>query len=211
MVRRERCRTGALAATMLLAAGCGSPNHDNSTPRERERAEALAQAQSVLRAPEILVVAAAARQRAAPAKSCVLTVAQGRGEGAGKCTILKRPVHPRAFTVVAPGDVIEIAVPGAKIIKRPGCTDPRECGGWVVVRRAGCRRGKVASFPLSRARTRWRVGLAPGAYELTISVDFETPEALTGDATAIAGLLVAEGATLRVASGTRITRTCGAG
>ena len=210
-MRRERCRALALAVAALVAAGCGSTDRGASTSGERERVDTLAVAQSVLRAPEIFLVTEAGRQRAAPAKSCVLTVAQGRGEGAGKCTIPKRPVRARAFTVVRPGDVVEIAVPGAKIIRRPGCTDRRECGGWAVVRRAGCRRGEVASFPVPRALTRWPVRLEFGAYELTVSIDFETPDALTGDAAAVAGLLVAERASPRVITGARTSRRCARG
>ena len=147
-------------------------------------------AKALLVPPPIFLVSKAGRQRAAPGKSCVLTVGQGRGEGAAECRLPRRPVRPKEISVVRPGETVRVVIPGAAIVRRPGCVGRHECGGWATVRPLGCKTEEVAFFELAGSETRWRAALAPGAYELDISVDFETEEALTGDASAVAGLRV---------------------
>jgi hypothetical protein len=198
----------ALLAVASLFAGCGSSeNGAADAQRKAESASTLAQAQSILRPPEIYLLASAGRQHATPAKSCVLTVGQGRGEGAGKCTVPKGRVRAGSYTVARPGEQVRILLADAKIIRRPGCTDPRECGGRATLRPAGCRR-EVASFRLRRPLTGWRVPDRTGTYELEISVDFETPDALTGDATAIAGLVVHPRRELEIVPAARADASC---
>src|SRR3712207_8956827 len=51
---------------------------------------------------------------------------------------------------------VRILLADARIIRRPGCTDPRECGGRATLRRAGCR-AALRSFELRRQTTPWRV------------------------------------------------------
>ena len=184
-----RLQTGALLAVALVLAGCGGSDDDRRAAPPAKGSAAAEDAKAALAPPEIYVVSAGARQRATPWSSCVVTVGQGRGEGEGSCEITRGRVRPRTVTLVNPGDEITVEAPGARIIRRPGCNDPRECGGRVVVRSLGCAR-EVTSFVLGASTTRWRVGLAPGAYALEISIDFVTDDDLTGDASAVAGLLV---------------------
>ena len=154
--------------------------------------------------PAIYVVTRAGRQRAAPGKSCVLTVGQGRGEGPASCEIPEGPVRPSAVSVVHPGDELAVSIPRTKIIRRPGCDDARECGGRAALRGFPCGRREVRSFALRGGTTRWNVDVPPGAYALEVSIDFTTANELTGDATAVAGLLVDAGrrrAVVRAAQG----------
>ncbi len=184
-----RLRRGALLAVAVVLAGCGGSDDNRPAATPTNGGAATEDAKAALAPPEIYVVSAGARQRATPRSSCVMTVGQGRGEGEASCEITRGRGRPRTVTLVNPGDEITIEAPGARIIRRPGCDDPRECGGRVVVRSLGCAR-KVTSFALGASATRWRVGLPPGAYALEISIDFVTDEDLTGDASAVAGLLV---------------------
>ena len=192
---------------LAVASGCGSGEPTDGA-RSPEGAPTPPSPGTILRPPDIQVVSAAGVQEAAPGKSCVLTVAQGRGEGDAECIIPERRVRAHAFTVARPKETIAIRLVDASIIRRPGCSDPRECGGWATLRRAGCDR-ELASFPLRRAVTRWRVTVPPGTYELELSVDFETRDALTGDASAVAGLVVDPRRRRAVVPGVRTASGCG--
>ena len=181
-------------AACVAVGGCGSAEDERERRQQRTawvRTDTLAMAKELLVPPPIFLVTEAGRQRAAPGKSCVLTVGQGRGEGAAECHIPRRPVRPKEVSVVRRGDAVLVVVPGAAIVRRQGCVGRHECGGWATVRPLGCPRREVAFFELEGGETRWRADVPPGAYELDVSIDFETAAGLTGDTSGVLGLLVA--------------------
>ncbi len=176
-----------------LAAGCGSSGDESRAPAPatpNDSSKALETAKEILVPPPIFVESAAGRQAATRGAGCVLTVGQGRGEGVADC-YLPRRVRPRALSVIRPGERIEVLIPETEVIRRRGCVGRHECGGWATVRPLGCRRREVTFFELTGGRTAWRAKLPPGAYQLDVSVDFQTSDGLTGDTSGVAGLLVA--------------------
>ena len=184
-----------LSASLLaaLAAGCGSSGNESRAPTQASRndsSKAVEAAKEILVPPPIFVESAAGRQTAVRGAGCVLTVGQGRGEGAADC-YLPRRVRAKALSVIRPGERIRVVIPESQVIRRRGCVGRHECGGWATVRPLGCRRREVTFFELTGGTTAWRANLPPGAYELDVSVDFETSDYLTGDTSGIAGLLVA--------------------
>ncbi|HWC33142.1 MAG TPA: hypothetical protein VG709_08450, partial [Actinomycetota bacterium] len=193
--RVERAMRGLIAICVGLglaaaAAGCG-PGGDEAEPRaaRTDASDAIEEAKKRLVPPPIFLASRAGRQRAVPGKSCVLTVGQGRGEGAASCYYPPERVRPRVLNVVGPGERVGLVIPKTEIVERVGCVGRHECGGWTTVRPLGCRR-EVAVFRIGGARTTWEANLSSGAYELDVSIDFRTEDDLTGDAEGVVGLLV---------------------
>ncbi len=184
-----------LSASLLaaIAAACGSSADESRAPTgpsANDASKAIAAAKEILLPPPIFIDSAAGRQKAARRAGCVMTVGQGRGEGAADCYLPGR-VQAKALSVIRPGERIRVVIPETQVIRRRGCVGRHECGGWATVRPLGCPRQEVTFFELTGRTTAWRANLPPGAYELDLSVDFETSDGLTGDTSGIAGLLVA--------------------
>ena len=201
-----------LVAAVAVATACGS---DRSEPPPARTAaastEASKQAQHGLLPPSIYLGSRAGRQRAVPGKSCVLTVGQGRGEGAADCYIPRGRVVPKVVSVVRPGAPLTVLLPGTTIIRRPGCVGRHECGGWATLRPLGCQRREVAFFPLRGRTTRWRANVPVGAYQLDVSIDFETANDLTGDANGVLGVLVEDDRREAIVPFRPSLAVCGAG
>ena len=196
-----------------LAAGCGSSGGENRAPTRASRndsSKAIGAAKELLVPPPIFVESAAGRQTAARGAGCVLTVGQGRGEGVADC-YLPRRVRAKALSVIRPGERIRVVIPETEVIRRRGCVGRHECGGWATVRPLGCPRREVAFFELTGGTTAWRANLRPGAYELHVSVDFQTSDALTGDTSGIAGLLVARDRTQQIVPARSALAVCAEG
>ena len=182
------------SACVLVALGpaaCGSEDGARTAapgPKTDSR-EAIEAAKAILVPPPVFLESDAGRQRAVRGAGCVLTVGQGRGEGAADCYLPGR-VRARSLSVVRPGERVVVVLPRTKVIRRPGCVGRHECGGWATLRPLGCARRELAFFELQGSTTAWRANMRPGAYELDVSVDFETEDGLTGDTSGVAGLLV---------------------
>ena len=99
-------------------------------------------------------------------------------------------LRPRRLSVVRPGEIVTVALPGATIVHRDPTCHPR-CEASAAVYRLGGRKTVVARFRLSGERTRWPVELRPGAYELEVFVGlFRTTDGRSGDTKGSLGILV---------------------
>ncbi len=129
--------------------------------------------------PPTVLVSKAGTQRAAQESSCVdlfshddgTLVESNCGDGPG--------LPPRRLSVVRPGEVVTIAFRGATEIS----------DGSAAVRLLGKRRF-LSRFELPAPRTRWRVTLRPGAYEVEVFARFQTADGRAGDTSASVGVLV---------------------
>ncbi|MDQ4081501.1 MAG: hypothetical protein M3123_01220 [Actinomycetota bacterium] len=148
---------------------------------------ALPVAARAQRPPPILLESGAGIQRAVQESYCVSKVDETGG--AGVCADTP-DLRPRRLSVVRPGEVVTIALPGATIVRRdPGCHPLCEAGAAVF--RLGRRKALVARFRLAGERTRWLVRLRPGAYEVEVFVGlFRTTDGRSGDTSGSLGILV---------------------
>lgn len=208
----RRLAPSVLVAVGLLAAACAATTQEpeRSATYGPSTAEAKT-AKKVLVAPPILLVSRAGRQRAAPGKSCVLTVGQGRGEGPAECHIPAGRVRPASVSVVRPRELVALVIPRTEVIRRPGCVGRRACGGWATLRPLGCKGRRASFFRVRGGKTRWRAAVPPGPYELEVSIDFTTADDLTGDATGVLGLLVDRHRRQRILPFTRRLDACPSG
>ena len=148
---------------------------------------ALPVAARAQRPPPILLESRAGVQRAVQESYCVSEVRDTGGTGVCADT---PDLRPRRLSVVRPGEVVSIALPGATIVRRDPTCHPR-CAAGAAVFRLGRRKTLVGRFRLSGERTRWLVRLRPGAYEVEVFVGlFRTSDGRSGDTSGSLGILV---------------------
>ena len=137
--------------------------------------------------PPILLESRAGVQRAMQESYCVT-----KADDTGGVTLCADTLdlRPRRLSVVRPGEVVTIAVPGATIVHRDPSCHPR-CEASAAVYRLGGRKTLVARFRLSGERTGWPVRLRPGAYEVEVFVGlFRTMDGRSGSTSGSLGILV---------------------
>jgi hypothetical protein len=145
--------------------------------------------------PPRIVLRAVEDQKAVPGSSCVEYVDPASGSGTGVCGDTGA-VHPKAVSVVMPGDEVTFVFDGAEIVRSGGChaDDEQDCIGSVSVRPLGCEGEEIERVPLELGpETPWTVELEPGAYELDVFGYFESEIGATGDVSGALGLLVGGG------------------
>jgi hypothetical protein len=124
-----------------------------------------------LRPPALELRSEAGTQRAVQGSYCV------EGVDSGECAEFEAPVVPTRASVVRPGEVVTLAFAGADSVD-----------GTASVRRLGCDE-VLLTVPLE-PETRWPVELEPGAYELLAEVVTFEAGNVSGDTTAVLGLVV---------------------
>jgi hypothetical protein len=94
-------------------------------------------------------------------------------------------------SVVRPGEVVRIRIPGARIVQRSRfCRPSGRCPAHVSVAALGCDEA-IRRFRLTGSTTSWKVRLDSGAYEVNVVVGrFQTRDGRTGYTTGSFGLLV---------------------
>ena len=132
---------------------------------------------SILVAPPVVLESLAGHEEVVRGSSCV---ANDDGGGVAVCSDIG-PVHPEWLSVVHPGETVTVAVVGASLAGPPGVARARPLG---------CPETEATTFPLERTRTAWTVALSPGAYELKVSLAFETNDGRSGDVSGALGLFV---------------------
>jgi hypothetical protein len=163
-------RTAVLLGLALLAAGCGGGSKNRAT--------------SPPGPPPITLVSDAGRQPAVPGSSCV-RVAGKSGTGTGVCRDAAYPA-PRRASVVRPGELVRVDVPGAQSME-------------AEVHRLGCHRTALRRIDLGPSGG-WKVDLAPGTYELLVSVGRFELDGAEGDTSGGLGLWVSAQHPLAVVS-----------
>lgn len=154
-------RGALLLGLALLAAGCGGEAKKGGATSPPEP-------------PPITLVSDAGRQPAVPGSSCV-RVAGGSGTGTGVCRDAAYPA-PRRASVVRPGELVRVDVPGAQSME-------------AEIHRLGCRRKALRRIDLGPSGG-WKVDLAPGTYELLVSVGRFELHGAEGDTSGGLGLWV---------------------
>ena len=129
--------------------------------------------------PPTVLVTKAGTQRAAQESSCVELFSHEDGTLVQSMCGDTPDLPPRRLSVVRPGEVVTIAFRGAIEIS----------DGSAAVRLLGKRRS-ISRFELPAPRTRWRVRLRPGAYEVELFARFRTADGRGGDTSASLGLVV---------------------
>lgn len=132
---------------------------------------------SILVAPPLVLESLAGRQEAVRGASCVAN------DDGGRVAVCSSggAVHPGWLSVVHPGETVTVGLVGARLAGTSGV---------VRARPLGCPETEAAAFPFDHTRTAWKVALRPGAYELEVSVAFETADGRSGDVSGTLGLLV---------------------
>ena len=139
---------------------------------------AFALATHLQRPPPIILTTKADTQRAAQESYCVTSTTHD-GEGfVGSCAVTV-DLPPRRLSVVRRGAVVTISFRGATSIT-DGSAGVRVLGTQRFIRR----------FTLGGPRTRWRVRLRPGKYEIEVFGRFETADGRSGDTSGSLGLRV---------------------
>lgn len=129
--------------------------------------------------PPAVLISKAGTQRAAQETFCVFWPPHGGETNGGGICADSDDLPPRRLSVVRPREVVTIAFRGATQIRGRG-----------AVRLLGKER-YVARFRVTAPRTRWRVRLRPGAYEVEVEVEeFRTADGHRGDTSVSLGLLV---------------------
>ena len=170
-------------------------------------AVAVPPAASAQRPPPFLLESRAGTQRGVQESYCVSMPAAG-GSVAGCADTTDLP--PRRLSVVRPRSLVTIVLRGAEIVRKGvGCADGCEAGA-AVYRVDGDKSRPLRRFDLTSARTRWRVRLRPGRYELEVFVSrFRTPDRRVGDTSATFGLLVSRTRPLGIVRASEADRLAG--
>lgn len=145
--------------------------------------------------PPRIVLRAVDEQKAVEGSFCIEYSDPQSGYGSASCGD-SGPVHPKAVSVVMPGDEVTFLFEGADIVRSSGChsDDEQDCIGSVSVRPLGCEDREVERIPLALGpETAWTVDLEAGAYELDVFGYFESELGATGDVSGSLGLLVGGG------------------
>lgn len=131
------------------------------------------------RPPPIILTTETDMQRATQESYCVSSPSHD-GEGGGVTACGDTPdLLPRRLTIVRRGEVVTISFRGATSV----------ADGQAAVRVLG-RERFFRTFQLDGPRTRWRVRLSPGRYEVEVSGRFETADGRSGDTSGSLGLRV---------------------
>jgi hypothetical protein len=142
-----------------------------------------------LEPPPVVLESEAGRQVGVRGSYCVTNAEAGQGI----CVDTMRPEATQA-SIVRPGEVVTIALDGARAVKGEGChSRDTSCVGEMTVSPAGCKAktGMAARLFLERgSEMEWRVDFPPGAYELQLFFYFDSDDGRTGDGSAALGLLV---------------------
>jgi hypothetical protein len=147
-------------------------------------AAVLPPAADAQRPPPILLESRAGLQRAVQESYCVFDPARRVGACVDTVDAL-----PRRFSVVRPGERVAIVLRNSRVVLDDPRCHPR-CEAGAVIHRLGTKR-VVRTIPISSARTRWRLRLGPGAYELEVFIgNFAAADGRTGDTSGTLGLLV---------------------
>jgi hypothetical protein len=159
-------------------------------------------AASAQRPPPFLLESRAGTQRGVQESYCV-SMPSGTGAVAG-CALMV-DARPRRLSVVRPRERVTVVLRGATIVHEDPSCHPR-CDAGAAAYRLRAEKGRVIrTFPLTSARTRWRVRLRPGRYELEVGVSrFTMPDGRTGDTSATFGLLVSRTRPLAIVRAPRL-------
>jgi hypothetical protein len=193
----------SVLAIAFHAAGCGQadrepPEAADGPPETIEQSKTDSEPpEGVMEPPPVVLISEAGHQTGVRGAYCVTSVRAGQG----LCVDTRRPEAAEA-SVVRPGEVVTIALEGARAVKGAGChSRDTSCIGEITASPVGCKaKGGFAArvFLKPGSATRWHVDLEPGAYELQLFYYFDSDDGRTGDSSAALGLLVHPTAELAV-------------
>jgi hypothetical protein len=146
--------------------------------------------------PDIVLVSAAGRQVAPPSTSCINEAGEA-GQATAVCSDYAYS-PPARYSVVRPGEEVEIAVLGAAVTR-----DALAMVGKVLcgLRAPG---DEVAHVPLAEGAASWTADLEPGLYEVRVSIGhFEDGKGLSGSTSGSLGLMVSPTRDRRILDGCR--------
>jgi hypothetical protein len=156
--------------------------------------------------PPLVMASKAGRHVADQGSFCV----DGRrgGVGVSVCADVFELAVTRV-SVVRPGEVVRIQLPGARIVHRSRLCGPSgRCPAFVSVAPLGCDES-IRRFRLPGRTTAWKVRLDPGAYELDVFVGrFTTRDGRTGSTRGSFGLLVDRAAKRNIVRAADGLRAC---
>jgi hypothetical protein len=189
----------------LLAPACGQVDRDppaaaSGPPETTEQPSGKSeQPEGAIKPPPVVLESDAGRQIGVRGGYCVTNHETGQG----LCIDTARPEATQA-SVVRPGEIVTIALEGARAVRSDGCHwRDMSCIGEITASPVGCKAkgGMAARVFLDRgSQMQWRVQLEPGAYELQLYFYFEADDGRSGDSSAALGLLVHPTAELAVIS-----------
>lgn len=196
MARRVRDSLSFATAVAVIAAALGLPPGADAALSLN------------LDAPPLVLTSKAGRHVADQGSFCV--DGRHRGVGVSVCADVFE-LEVTRVSVVRPGEVVRIRLPGARIVHRSRlCGPTARCPALVSVRALGCDE-EIRRFRLRGSTTSWKVRLEPGAYELDVFVGrFRARGGRTGHTSGAFGLLVDSAAKRDIVRATDDLRACGA-